>query len=161
MKLSQIVRYSERYVYYENVSKNRNGSFKQLHVSSKTVPLYPSPLIGERCPVKILDKYISKLPPKVKEDDFFYARPLEKIPVDENAPWYSAVPIGKHTLQSMVKRMCADAKIEGSKTNPSLRATATTQMFERQAPEKLTQERTGHHSLEGLRTYKRCNDNQH
>ena len=161
LKLSQIVQTHEKYIYYENISKNHNGSFKQLHVKSKVVPLYPCPDIGERCPVYILDKYISKLPDKFRKDDFFYARPLEKIPDDENAPWYAPVPLGKHTLQSMVQKMCTEAKIEGCKTNHSLRATAATQMFQQGAPEKLIQERTGHRSLEGLRSYERCSENQH
>ncbi len=134
------------------IMKNRNGSFRQLHVRSKIVPLYPNPDIGDRCPVSILDKYISKLPKKAREQDIFYARPLDKVPSDEDAPWYAPVPIGKHTLQSMVKKMCEQAKIKGSKTNHSLRATAATQMFREGAPEKEIQERTGHGSLEGLRS---------
>ena len=38
LQLSQLKRFDDKYVYYENVSKNRNGSFKQLHVRSKAVP---------------------------------------------------------------------------------------------------------------------------
>lgn len=30
LQLSQLKRFEDKYVYYENVSKNRNGSFKQL-----------------------------------------------------------------------------------------------------------------------------------
>lgn len=52
---------SEKYVYYENVSKNRNGSFKQLHINSKVVPLFPCPEAQEGCPVHPLDLYIRKL----------------------------------------------------------------------------------------------------
>ncbi len=54
LKLSQIQRTEVKYIYRENVSKNRNGSFKQLHVQKKVVPVYPNPDIGERCPVSIL-----------------------------------------------------------------------------------------------------------
>jgi hypothetical protein len=161
LKLSQIKRTNDKYIYYENVSKNRNGSYTQLHIRSKTVPLYPNPELGNRCPVSILDKYISKLPQIARDKDIFYARPLQKIPIDEDAPWYAPVPIGKHSLQTMVKRMCEEANIEGVKTNHSLRATAETQMFEQGAPEKLIQERTGHRSLEGLRTCERSSESQH
>ena len=65
LKLSQIKRNTnpDHYVYYENVSKNTNGSFKQIHLKRKVVPIYACPDAGERCPVYILDKYISKLPP--------------------------------------------------------------------------------------------------
>ena len=49
--------------------------------------------------------------------------------------------------------MCSEAEISGNKTNHSLRATAATEMFRRGVPEKLIQERTGHRSLEALRSY--------
>ena len=61
LQLSQLKRNELKHVYYENVSKNRNGSFKHLRVKNKTVPLYPTPEAVECCPVHILDKYISKL----------------------------------------------------------------------------------------------------
>ena len=148
-------------MYYENVSKNRNGSFKQLHIKSKVVPVFPCPEAGERCPVHLFDKYISKLPTAAKEMDLFYVRPLDKKPQDPNMPWYSAVPLGKHTLQQKVKKMCADAGINGNKTNHSLRATGATELYKRGVPEKLIQERTGHRSLESLRTYERTSEEQH
>ncbi len=57
--------------------------------------------------------------------------------------------------------MCEQAKIKGSKSTHSLRATAATQMFRGGAPEKVIQERTGHRSLEGLRSYERTCESQH
>ena len=86
--------------------KNRNSSFKQLRVHSKVVPVYSCPEAGQRCPVYLLDLYISKLPEEAKEKDLVYVRPLEKLLHDASKPWYSAVPVGNHTLQQMVKR-CA------------------------------------------------------
>ena len=161
LKLSQLQRTAGKYTYYENVSKNHNGSFAQLHVQSKVVPLYENPDLGDRCPVFILDKYISRLPAKAKADDIFYARPLDRIPMETDTPWYSAVPIGKNMLQNMVKSMCTEAKIQDSKTNHSLRATAATQMFQNGVPEKVIQARTGHVSVEGLRAYERLSEHQH
>ena len=107
-----------------------------------------------------LDKYISKLPEEAKEKDLFYVRPLEKIS-SLSKPWYSSVPIGKHSLHAKMKNMCSEAGISGHKTNHSLRATAATEMFRRGAPEKLIQERTGHRSIEALRTYERLDEVQH
>jgi hypothetical protein len=104
LKLSHLKRGSDKYVYHENVSKNRNGSFKQLHVRSKVVPVYSCPEAGKRCPVYLLDLYISKLPEEAKEKDQLYVRPLKKQPDDASKPWYSTVPIGNHTLQQMVKK---------------------------------------------------------
>jgi len=159
LKLSQLQRDSDKYVYHENVSKNRNGSFKQLHIKSKVVPVYPCPEAGEWCPVYLLDLYISKLPEEAKIKDILYVRPLQKKPSDPSKPWYTSIPIGKHTLHT--KSMCAQAGICGHKTNHSLRATGATELYKRGAPEKLIQERTGHRSLEGLRTYERSDDDQH
>ena len=89
LQLPQLKRCTDWYVYYENTSKNRNGSFRQLRVKNKVVPLYPCPEAGERCPVHILDKYISKLPSEAKEKNLFYVRPLEKFTTDVDGPWYS------------------------------------------------------------------------
>ena len=85
----------------------------------------------------------------------------KKQPHVPSKPWYSAVPIRNHTLQQMVKKVCSDAGIGGYKTNHSLRATGATELFKRGAPEKLIQERTGHRSLEALRTCERSSEEQH
>ena len=108
-----------------------------------------------RCLIYILDLYISKLPSKAVEDDVFYVCPLKEIPSDPSAPWYSAVPVGKHTLNDMVKKMCSVAGIQGNKTNHSLQATGATQMYQSGVPKKIIQERTGHQSVERLRSYER------
>ena len=42
-----------------------------------------------------------------------------------------------------------------------LRATAATQMFRQGAPEQVIQERTGHRSVEALRSYERLDETQH
>ena len=36
LPLSHLKRYEDRYVYYENTSKNQNGSFKQLRVKKQS-----------------------------------------------------------------------------------------------------------------------------
>ena len=72
LKLTQLKRLCspDRYVYYENVSKNRNGSFKKINIKSKVVTVYACPEAGERCLVYILEKYISKLPSFAVDKDF-------------------------------------------------------------------------------------------
>ena len=146
LKLSQITRManSDQYVYHENVSKNHNGSFKKIHVKKKVVPICACPEVGDRCPVNVLDKYMSKLPPFALEQDLFYLCPLQVVPSDPRAPWYAAVPVGRDTLQKKFHLMCEQAGIKGSKTNHSLRATGATELYESGVPEKLIQESTGH-----------------
>ena len=49
------------YRYTENTSKNRPGGIEELKSDHKSVMIMANPDVGERCPVSILDKYISKL----------------------------------------------------------------------------------------------------
>ena len=51
--------------------------------------------------------------------------------------------------------MCKAAGIEGYKTNHSLRATSTSRLYQGRVEEQLVMERSGHHSVEGVRSYKR------
>ena len=60
----------------------------------------------------------------------------------------------------MVQNMCQSAEITGHKTNHSLRATTASRLFHQGVDEQLIMERTGHHSLEGIRSYKRTSDEQ-
>lgn len=76
----------------------------------------------------LLDLYLTKLPPYAFDKDVLYLRPKRATPQNPSMPWYDNVPVGKNTLQSMVKDMCAKAEIYG-KTNHSLRATGATAMF--------------------------------
>lgn len=163
IKISQVKRCTnpDRYVYTELVSKTNSGTLKKLHVTSKVVPIFASAEAGERCPVQILDLYYSKLPPQAIESDIFFVRPLDNIPTDRTKPWYTGTPVGKHTLENKLKKMCSLAGIEGRISNHSLRATSVTQMYESGVPEKVIQERTGHRWLEALRMYKRTNTQQH
>ncbi len=51
--------------------------------------------------------------------------------------------------------MCQNAGIAGYRTNHSLRATAATRLYQAAVDEQLIMERTGHRSIEGVRSYKR------
>ena len=56
----------------------------------------------------------------------------------------SSVPVGKNHLSKMVKDMCSQAKIEGKKTNHSLRASGITTLFQAGVSEKVIQDWSGH-----------------
>ena len=149
-----------RYTYTENASKNRSGGVAQLDLSHKVVHQFAHPELGERCHVFILDKYFAKIPDSAKVNDIFYVRPLNKAPKSDNTPWFSSVPVGKNHLGKMVKDMCSQAKIEGKKTNHSLRASGITTLFQAGVSEKVIQDRSGHRSLDGLRKYERVSEEQ-
>ena len=55
----------------------------------------------------------------------------------------------------MLKKMCSDVNIHGNFTNHNLRATSATLLFNAGVPESIIQKRTGHKSLDALRTYER------
>ena len=162
LKVSQFERkYSpDSYIYTEHGSKNRNGGLSHIRLKNKVVPVFANPEAGDRCVVKILDVYISKLPSRAREEDIFYLQPLPAVPPDPQSPWFRNQPVGKNTLSTMVKDMFEEAGIQG-KTNHSLRATGVTDMYRAGVPEKLMLERTGHRSLDGLRAYEKSSIEQH
>ena len=70
--------------------------------------------------------------------------------------WFSATPLGHHSLGRTISRIRKEAGIDGYKTNHSLRATAATRLYQSGVDD---QERTGHCSLEGVHSY-RTSDTQ-
>ena len=60
----------------------------------------------------------------------------------------------------MMSRICKKAGVTGYKTNHSLRATAASRLYHSGLDEQLIMERTGHRSIEGIRSYKRTNSQQ-
>ena len=61
---------------------------------------------------------------------------------------------------TMMSTICSAAGIGGYKTNYSLRATSATRLYHQGIDEQLIMERTGHHSIEGVRSYKRTDEKQ-
>ena len=125
------------------------------------VPVMVHPEAGRYCHCELLDIYISKLPSRIKEMNIFYARPLNQRQDDESAPWFAPVPVGRNIISKVVSHMCHEAQIDSHKTNPSLKATGATQLYNAGVPEKTIQQRTGHRSLDSLRVYKHTSVQQH
>ncbi len=163
LKLSQLDKCTSPSLHYylENSSKNNPGGLANFKQEAKRVPIYSNSKAGDKCHIHILDLYFSKLPPDAWKKDYFYARPLPNVPSDPDKPWFSPVPVGKNMLATMLKNMCSEAQIDGRKTNHSLHATGASELFQAGVPEKIIKERTGHHSLETLRTYERTTTEQH
>jgi len=100
-----------------------------------------------------VDFYFSKFTKPPNLLDFFYLKPLAKVPVNFDDPWFETTPIGKNTLGKFVRNMCEEAKIEEKKVNHSLRATGTSALFNAEVPEKLIKGVTGHKSSTALHLY--------
>jgi integrase len=73
--------------------------------------------------------------------------------------WFDDAPVGIHTLQCTIGRLCNDAGFDGFYTNHSLRATAATRLFSAGVDEQLICEKTGHRS-DAIRGYKRTSEQQ-
>ena len=71
-------------------------------------------------------------------------------------------PVGVHTLQETVKKMCKEGGFVGNFTNHSLRATAATRLYAAGVDEQLIAEKTGHRSnaIRAAGAYKRTCDEQ-
>ena len=110
-----------------------------------------------RCPVLIVDLYLSKLPPQPKA---FYMQPLLKVPSDVTRPWFQNSVMGVNPLKNMMPNICELAGLQTRYTNHSLHATATTRMFTAGVPEKIIADRTGNKSSSGLRQYEKVSEAQ-
>ena len=142
--------------YTEDISKNHPGGLKSRKITSKTVIHHANQENPERCLVRLFKKYLQLCPTDVPPE-CFYLQPL-KSPTA--TCWYSKLPLGHSNLDSTVRRLFKTAGVEGYKTNHSLRATATSRLYQAGVDEQLVMERTGHRSVEGVRSYKRTGEKQ-
>ena len=142
--------------YTEDASKNRPGGLRGLRIGHKTVKHHANPTNPSRCFVRLFSLYKSLCPPNPKRNAFY----LQCLKKPTDTVWYSREPLGHNALSKIVSSMCASAGISGFRTNHSLRATSTTRLYAAGVEEQLIMERTGHRSVEGVRSYKRTSDQQ-
>ena len=127
---------------------------KGRKTTPKVVVHYSNTENLERCFVTLFKKY-RQLCPDDPVANSFYLQP-SRTPTD--TCWYTRQPLGHSMLGGTVARLCKQTGIEGYETNHSLRATAITSLFESGVDKQQIMERTGHRSLEGVRSYKRMSD---
>ena len=147
---------SHTWEYTEDVSKNRPGGLKNRKMKPKVVVHYLNEENPERCFVRLF-KLNTSLCPQQSPKNLFYLQPLKKPQPNR---WYSTKPIGHNTLEGTVARLCKNAGIQGYHTNHSLRATTVTRLFQAGVDEQLIMEKTGHTSLDAVRSYKRTSSTQ-
>ena len=140
--------------YTEDCSKNNQGGLQGRKIKPKKVIQHANTANPSRCPVRLFKLYNSLCS---IDRQAFYLQPLKNPTKDR---WYSIKALGHNTLRNMVQQMCKLAGITGHKTNHSLRATAATRLFHAGIDEQLIMERTGHRSIEGVRSYKRTSEEQ-
>ena len=137
------------YKYVEFISKNNQHRFKDTNTSNKEAKVYAIPG-SSRCIVKLLDKYLEKLPLDVQ---YMYMRPLDEISNSPTKPWYTKQRVGYNTLKGFIAKLFAASGLKGFHTNHSLRATSITRIFKADVPEKIRTEKSGHKSLKALCMY--------
>ena len=102
----------------DHITKTNDGGLNSLKKERKVVWVLPSSDVT-RCPVCLIDKYISLLPP-VKIDQCkhnFYLRSLEKPTPTQ---WYSNQVVGLNTFRKTVGELLKDSRIQGFVSNYSL-----------------------------------------
>ena len=141
--------------YVEDIGmKTNKGGLKHRKVQPKSVDVYQASN-PERCPVRIIWKYLSLLPTD-RTCKAFYLQARRKF---RPGMWFLNKPVGANTLREVVKDLCEKAGLPGFYTNHSLRATSATRMYRSDIEEQLIQEITGHRSL-AVRSYKRTSESQ-
>ena len=145
-------------VYREDcVTKTNDGGIKSLKKERKVVWVHPSKNVN-RCPVRLVDKYMSLLPTvkaKAKKMNF-YLRGLDNI---NPAQWYGEQVFGKNSISKVVSNLLKSAKLDGYFTNHSLRRTGATRLFHSGVDRKLIKEFTGHTS-DAIDKYETTSDTQ-
>ena len=135
--------------------KTNKGGLKHRKVEPKEVDIYPIENI-KHCPVRILMKYLSVLPPN-RNCSSMYLQPKKKYTPDI---WFQDRPAGVNKLRDVVKDICKKAGLPGFYSNHSLRGTTAMRMYRCNIDEQLIQEVTGYRSL-CVRAYKKTSTSQH
>ena len=144
--------------YTEDISKNHPGGLKGRKIAPKVVRHHNNPENPARCFVTLFKKYM-RLCPADAPSHAFYLKVIQPSHVSDTC-WYSKNPLGHNQLDKTVSRLCSAAGIGGFKTNHSLRATSTSRLYQSGVEEQMVMERTGHRSVDGVRSYKRTSDEQ-
>ena len=130
-------------VYHEDTStKTNDGGLKQMKKERKVVWVYPNSENISRCPVRLVDKYISLCPPYFKKENFY----LQSLTKTNPAQWYAEQVVGINSLKKVIKNLLGCANIESYFTNHSLRRTGSTRLFQAGIERKIVKEVTGHSS---------------
>ena len=136
--------------YTDDISKNRPGGLKGRNINPKVVVQHANLENPQRCFARLFKLYHS-LCPSDASSHAFHLRPAQRPSAH---CWYSKFPLGHTTPSKIVAQLCALPGIPGFKTKHSLRATVTSRLYQSGVDEQLLMERTGHRSLEGVRSYK-------
>ena len=126
----------------DSCTKTYDGGLGQMRKERKIVWIYPSKNIN-RCPVRLLKKYLSLCPKNYFKKPNFY---LQSLKSPHPKQWYVREVVGQNKVKEVVKNLLSSAEIDGYFTNHSLRCTGGTRLFQAGIDHKLVKEVTGHRS---------------
>ena len=131
-------------VYTEDcVTKTHDGGLSDMRRDRKVVWVFPNKANMQRCPVRLVQKYISLCPKGYYKKSNFYLQSLQKLSPNQ---WYGERVVGQQTIGKVIKKLMEEADIQGYFTNHSARRTGGTRLFQAGIDRKLVKEATGHMS---------------
>ena len=97
----------------DSITKTHDGGLNDMRRERKIVWVFPSEN-KQRCPVRLVEKYLSLCPKNFTKRDNFYLQSLVKPSPKQ---WYGCQVVGQNTIGKVVKEMMSKANIEGFFTN--------------------------------------------
>ena len=144
----------------EGVTKTRQGG---LVKKERRVPQQAYATGGSRCPVRLLQKLVSKRPEKMKTSGPLYLNPLRSFQADREI-WYTTTPVGVNTINNYMKSMANAAGLDatGKKlTNHSVRKTTVRKLQKQGIPNSDIAAITGHRNVQSLQQYAEMEQENH
>ena len=117
----------------------------------------------KRCPVALFKQYLEKRPEEMKKTGPFYLAVIDKP--QTSAVWYKKTPMGKNTINNIMKTMKEDSPLkdvcpEKKLTNHSARKTVVKKLKSSGIPKCEIKNITGHNSEQGLDDYDSGDENE-
>ena len=145
--------------YTERQTKTRSG--ENPKDKRKCVPqLWAQPGLNERDPVSVYKKYAEKRHVEANDPESpFYLSVIYRKQYDHSHPWFKATPVGRNTLQSMMKKSASDAGISGKNvTNHTARKTMVQTLRNAGFTAENIMEKSGHKNMSSIINYSTISD---
>lgn len=111
-----------------------------------------------RCPVLAYKEFARRGPEQIKNIELPFYIGVSRHP--EKA-WYVNQPMGKNTIDNIVKVKCEAGGIQGRKVNHSARKTAISSLVHAGVPPTIIQQVPGHKNVNSINNYSTaCNEQQ-
>ena len=137
---------------FNEAEKTKQGTEKEMN--EKTARMYGQP--GSRdCPVASLRRLLKKLNP---ENMALFQYPNPRVNVTNSkiySTWYQNKPLGKNTLDTLMKKISQAVPLSQIYTNHCIRATSITLLARAGVDSTSITSLTGHKSTDSLKPYLR------